>query len=86
MQGGVPPKMMLCWFLSNSCEALIGASLTRVMVCGSFRFANLRNVLGLPDLRVFLGPLLSSFLDAGFVRLNHWGQGTYWKFGGYGFF
>src|SRR6266850_8395568 len=38
MQGGVPPKMMLCWFLSNSCEALIGASLTRVMVSGSFRF------------------------------------------------
>ena len=79
MQGGVPPKMMLCWFLSNSCEALIGASLTRVMVSGSFRFANLRNVSVFLICGVFLGPLLSSFLDAGFVRLNHWGQGTYWE-------
>src|SRR5258706_1082190 len=77
MQSGVPPTMMLCWFVSNSCEALIGASLTRAMVAAPFRLASLRNVSVLLVSGVFLGPFLSSFLDAGFVRWNHWGQGSY---------
>src|SRR5258707_1941494 len=71
MQSGVPPIMMLCWFVSNSCEALIGASLTRAMVGGSFRFISLRNVSIFLVCGVFLGPFLPSFLDAGFVVLNH---------------
>ncbi len=77
MQSGVPPTMMLCWFVSNSCEALIGASLTRAMVAAPFRLASLRNVSVFLFCGVFLGPFLSSFLDAGFVRWNHWGQGSY---------
>src|ERR1051325_4185911 len=28
LQSHVPPLMILCWFVSNSCEALIGAGLT----------------------------------------------------------
>jgi integral membrane sensor domain MASE1 len=28
-QSHVPPLMILCWFISNSCEALISAGLTR---------------------------------------------------------
>ena len=28
---------------------------------------------------VFIGPFLSSFLDAAFVVWNHWGQDGYWE-------
>src|SRR5947199_7421843 len=28
LQSQVPPTMVLCWFISNSCEAVIGAGLT----------------------------------------------------------
>src|SRR5215472_14105446 len=41
LQSHVPPLMILCWFISNSCEAVIGASLTRYMVGGPLRFTNL---------------------------------------------
>ena len=33
-QSHVPPLMILCWFISNSCEALIGAGLTRYLAGG----------------------------------------------------
>ena len=67
MQSHVPPLMILCWFVSNSFEALIGASLTRHFVRGGIRFTTLRNA-GIFCLCVVLaGPFLSSFLDAAFV-------------------
>src|SRR5262249_10599036 len=34
LQSHVPPLMILCWFVSNSCEALIGAGLTRYLLGG----------------------------------------------------
>src|SRR5437899_3680785 len=43
LQSHVPPLMILCWFISNSCEAVIGAGLTRYLVGGPIRFASLRN-------------------------------------------
>src|SRR6266404_2682809 len=78
-QSHVPPLMILCWFISNSCEAVIGAGLTRYLVGGSIRFTSLRNTGVFCLCVVFIGPFLSSFLDAAFVVWNHWGKGTYWE-------
>ena len=79
LQSHVPPLMILCWFISNSCEALIGASLTRYLVGGPIRFTSLRNVGIFCLCVVFIGPFLSSFLDAAFVVWNHWGEDSYWE-------
>src|SRR5947199_4755313 len=79
LQSQVPPKMILCWFISNSCEAVIGAGLTRYLIGGPVRLNRLRNVGFFCLCVVFAGPFLSSFLDAGFVRWNGWGQGAYWE-------
>jgi PAS domain S-box-containing protein len=78
MQSHVPPLMILCWFVSNSFEAVIGAGLTRYLVRGPIQFISLRNAGIFCLCAVFAGPFLSSFLDAAFVRWNAWGQGSYW--------
>ena len=75
LQSHVPPLMILCWFVSNCCEALIGAGLMRYLVGGPIRFTTLRNVGLFCLCVVFIGPFLSSFLDAAFVVWNHWGRG-----------
>jgi PAS domain S-box-containing protein len=79
LQSHVPPLMISCWFISNSCEALIGATLARYLVGGPIDFKNLRNVTIFCLCVVFAGPFLSSFLDAAFVRWNDWGAGSYWE-------
>src|SRR5215469_4559836 len=71
--------MILCWFISNSSEALIGAVLVRYLVGGPIQFTSLRNAAIFCLCVVFAGPFLSSFLDAAFVRWNAWGAGTYWE-------
>ena len=78
LQGGVPAAMVLCWFLSNVSEALIGAACVRLLVRGRPDLDSLRNVA------VFLGAavlaaFLSSFLDAAFVILVGWGASDYWQ-------
>ena len=78
-QSQVPPLMILCWFISNSCEAIIGAGLMRYLVVGPVRFTRLRNVGLFCLCVVFIGPFLSSFLDAAFVLWNRWGQDGYWE-------
>ena len=79
LQSQVPPLMILCWFISNSCEAMIGAGLMRYLVGGPVRFTRLRNVGLFCLCVVFIGPFLSSFLDAAFVLWNRWGQDGYWE-------
>jgi two-component system, LuxR family, sensor kinase FixL len=79
LQSHVPPLMILCWFVSNSSEAVIGAGLTRYLVRGPIQFTSLRNAGIFCLCVVFVGPFLSSFLDAAFVRWNAWGQGSYWE-------
>src|ERR1043166_6166817 len=79
LQSHVPPIMISCWFISNSCEALIGAGLTRYLVGGPVRVTTLRNTGLFCLCVVFIGPFLSSFLDAAFVGWNHWGQDGYWE-------
>lgn len=79
LQSEVPPSMIFCWFISNSCEALIGAACTRYLIRGPVRLNRLRDVGIFCLCCVFLAPLLASFLDSGFVVLNHWGEGSYWE-------
>src|SRR5882762_11825012 len=38
LQSNVPPTMILCWFISNSCEALIGAACVRCLIRRPGRF------------------------------------------------
>jgi two-component system, LuxR family, sensor kinase FixL len=79
LQSHVPPLMILSWFVSNCCEAVIGAGLMRYLVGGPIRFTTLRAVGLFCLCVVFIGPFLSSFLDAAFVVWNHWGQDGYWE-------
>jgi hypothetical protein len=44
LQSNVPPAMILCWFISNSCEALIGAGCVRYLIDRPVRFDRLGNV------------------------------------------
>src|SRR6266550_8624363 len=44
LQSGVPPPMVLCWFISKCCEALIGAGATRYLIAGPVRLVRLRSV------------------------------------------
>ena len=78
LQSHVPPLMILCWFISNCSEALLGAGLTRYLVGGRIHFTSLRNAGIFCLCVVFAGPFLSSFLDAAFVRWNAWGDSSYW--------
>jgi PAS domain S-box-containing protein len=71
--------MILCWFISNSCEALIGAGFVRYLIDHPVRFDRLRNVGIFFICAALLGPFLSSFLDAAFVALNGWGHDSYWQ-------
>jgi PAS domain S-box-containing protein len=79
LQSHVPPLMILCWFVSNSCEALIGAGLTRYLLGGPIHFRSIRNAGIFCLCVVFIGPFLSSFLDAAFVVWNAWGKDSYWE-------
>lgn len=70
LQHSIPPLMVVCWFLSNTAEAVIGASMVRYLSDGR-GLASLRGVL------VFLvaattATFFSSFLDVSLVRLTGW--------------
>ncbi|MFL6514455.1 MAG: PAS domain S-box protein [Chthoniobacterales bacterium] len=79
VQSHVPLPMMFCYFISNSCEAIIGAACIRYFIRGQLRFDDLRSVAIFCIFAGLIGPFLSSFLDAGFVRLNQWGVYDYWS-------
>jgi two-component system, LuxR family, sensor kinase FixL len=79
VQSNVPPTMIFCWFVSNSCDALIGAGSIRYLIGGPVKLDRLRNVAIFCLCGVFLAPFLTSFLDSGFVAMNHFGEGSYWE-------
>ncbi len=79
LQSDVPPLMIMCWFISNASEAVISAGLMHYLIDGPMRFTSLRKVGIFCLCVVFIGPLLSSFLDAAFVVWNDWGQDGYWE-------
>lgn len=73
----IPLTMILCWFISNCTEALLGASLFRYLTKRHVGLDSVYNV-GLFILVSLLAPFLSSFLDAAFVSLNRFGISPYW--------
>ncbi|HMJ65707.1 MAG TPA: MASE1 domain-containing protein, partial [Candidatus Binatia bacterium] len=78
LQHGVPQMMILCWFISNGCEALLGAVCIRCLCRGRPHLDTFRDAAIFLGCGVFLAPFLSSFLDAAFVALNRWGESDYW--------
>lgn len=75
VQGGVPLAMILCWFVSNTLEALLGALIV-------LRFSDAPGLRTLRSVVVFgcaalIAAFLSSFLDAAFVRLVGFGSADY---------
>jgi PAS domain S-box-containing protein len=78
LQGGVPIPMMLCWFVSNCFEALLGAAIMRKCCGGRGRIDSLRALWTFVVGVTFFATFTSSFLDAGFVVLNGWGDSSYW--------
>jgi PAS domain S-box-containing protein len=78
-ESDVPLPMVLCWFISNSFEAVVGAGAMRYFIGNDLRFDRLRDVLIFILCGTLLGAFLSSFLDAAFVMLNNWGADTYWQ-------
>ncbi len=79
LQSNVPPAMTLCWFISNACEAIIGAGVVRYLIDRPVRFDRLRDVEIFIFVAGFVAPFLSSFIDAGFVAINHFGEDSYWQ-------
>ena len=77
LNADIPMAMILSWFFSNCSEALIGASVLRYLTKSEVRFDNTRHV-AMFILAALLAPFLSSFLDSAFVRLNQFGESTYW--------
>jgi len=77
LNADIPMTMILCWFVSNCAEALIGASIFRHLTKSELRFDNTHHV-SIFLLVAFLGPFLSSFLDSAFVMLNQFGNRPYW--------
>ena len=73
----IPVTMILCWFISNCSEALIGASIFRYLARSEIRF-DITHHVSLFILIAFLGPFLSSFIDSAFVMANHFGNSPYW--------
>ena len=77
LQDNIPVRMVLCWFASNVSEAVIGATCVRFALRRPVTFEAPGEVMAFAG-AAFLAALLSSFLDAGFVALNDWGQSGYW--------
>ncbi len=78
LHAGIPPVMVLCWYVSNIAEALIGASILHALGGSSNPFTTSRGVVQF-ILAACVANLLSAFLDSGFVRLNGWGTTPYWE-------
>ncbi|HEX7771181.1 MAG TPA: MASE1 domain-containing protein, partial [Pyrinomonadaceae bacterium] len=74
----IPTTMILCWFISNCSEALIGASVLRYLAGSDVRFDKTYHVWVF-ILASLLGPFLSSFIDSAFVELNQFGASPYWS-------
>jgi PAS domain S-box-containing protein len=76
---GIPMPMVLSWYVSNSAEALIGAGGVRLLHPARLRLDSFRQVAVFLLAAGLIAPLLSSFLDAGLVTLNQFGQNDYWQ-------
>ena len=78
LPSGAPIALMLSWFVSNSAEALMGAICIRHFIAPPIRLNSFRRVCIFLCFAVVLAPLLTSFLDAAFVKLSGWKNDGYW--------
>lgn len=80
LSAGVSLAMASCWYVSNATEALLGAAVIRSFTNGPPRFDRIRDVSIFLLAGVLLAPVVSSFIDAGFVALVQWRyDGDYWR-------
>jgi len=77
LDGGRPLAVMLGTYVSGAAEALVGAVAFRRLHSGVPRLDTLRETIILLLCAGFLGPMVSSFVDAAFVALSG-GQAGYW--------
>jgi PAS domain S-box-containing protein len=75
----VPFSMLLCWFISNSFESVIGAAATRIFTGPEVRFDRPRDICIFYLFGALLSVFFSSFLDSAFVVLNNWSSDDYWE-------
>jgi signal transduction histidine kinase len=75
---GVPMVMVLCWFVSNCSEALIGVALLRRFSGSWLSFDSFRSTALFFGCAGLAAPFVSSFVDAAFVVANGWGNADYW--------
>lgn len=77
LNADIPVTMILSWFVSNCSEALIGALMLRYLIKRPLRLDITYHVATF-IIAVLMSALLSSFLDAAFVKLNQFGASGYW--------
>jgi PAS domain S-box-containing protein len=75
---GIPAAMVLSWFVSNVTQALLAAIFICLFIRDRLRFDRFRDLTIFLLFGAFLAPFLSSFLDAALVKLNGWGNNSYW--------
>jgi signal transduction histidine kinase len=75
----VPLSMVLCWYVSNSVEALIGAATVLQVLKRPLRFQSTHETWAFLLYAVLMAPFLSAFVDVSFVKSLGWGEGTYWE-------
>ena len=78
LQSQVPPTMVMCWFVSNITEALIGSAGTRWLMRGAIPFDSLRGTVAFLAAS-FVAVFLSSFLDSALIVLNRWSDPSFWQ-------
>jgi len=78
LYSGVPTAMVLSWFVSNVAQAWFAAYAICLLVKDRLRFDRFRDLTIFILFGAFLAPFLSSFLDAALVKLNGWGNNSYW--------
>jgi len=77
---GVPNSMSVCWYVSNSTEAILGATLLRQLLGRLPRLDSARDVATLIVAVGMLSPTATSFLDTAFVALIGWRYDhSYWQ-------
>ena len=77
VQESVPVSMVLCWYVSNMSEALIGAGLVRYLAGRPTRLDTVHGVT-VVCCGAAVAAVISSFLDATFVTVIGWGRAEFW--------
>jgi PAS domain S-box-containing protein len=78
VNNGVPIGMVLCWFISNCCQALLGAAAVRSILGRRVRLRYFRDMVVFIVFCAFFAPFASSILELMFVKFFGWGEGPYW--------